>query len=252
MSECIALQPGADWVELRTTEEDWAGAAPGLLGTMLTHMHLIRGFEEAVLELAAEGLVHGPAHSSIGQEGGAAGSIVGLTGADQVNGSHRGHHQFLSKALGYLAPQGLDPDAPFTAGVQTLLPMMLDHVSAGRLSLPRLADLMGTGPARVYGALNKGRLAVGYDGDVTVVDMKRTRTIEDSWIASPCGWTPFAGHRCFGWPVMTVIRGHVAMRENEVLGTPQGRPVLLDVLPPLLATLRERGLQTVPLRPERL
>ncbi|QEZ47970.1 alpha-ketoacid dehydrogenase subunit alpha/beta [Cupriavidus oxalaticus] len=128
MSECIALQPGADWVELRTTEEDWAGAAPGLLGTMLTHMHLIRGFEEAVLELAAEGLVHGPAHSSIGQEGGAAGSIVGLTGADQVNGSHRGHHQFLSKALGYLAPQGLDPDAPFTAGVQTLLQRTLAEI----------------------------------------------------------------------------------------------------------------------------
>ncbi|MFS8979927.1 dehydrogenase E1 component subunit alpha/beta [Cupriavidus necator] len=128
MSECIALQPGADWVELRTTEEDWANADPGLLGTMLTHMHLIRGFEEAVLELAAEGLVHGPAHSSIGQEGGAAGSIVGLTGADQVNGSHRGHHQFLSKALGYLAPQGLDPDAPFSTAVQTLLQRTLAEI----------------------------------------------------------------------------------------------------------------------------
>jgi len=110
-------------------------------------------------------------------------------------------------------------------GVQTIVPMMLDHVSAGRLSLPRLADLMGTGPARVYGALNKGRLAVGYDGDVTVVDMKRTRTIEDSWIVSPCGWTPFAGHRCAGWPTMTIVRGNVVMREDEVLGSPTGRPV---------------------------
>jgi dihydroorotase len=102
---------------------------------------------------------------------------------------------------------------------------MLDHVSAGRLSLPRLADLMGAGPARVYGALNKGRLAVGYDGDVTVVDMKRSRTIEDSWIVSPCGWTPFAGHRCTGWPMMTILRGQVVMREDEVLGAPAGRPV---------------------------
>ena len=110
-------------------------------------------------------------------------------------------------------------------GVQTLVPLMLDHVSAGRLSLPRLADLMGTGPARVYGALNKGRLAVGYDGDVTVVDMKRQRTIEDSWIVSPCGWTPFAGHRCTGWPMMTIVRGNVVMREDEVLGAPVGRPV---------------------------
>lgn len=110
-------------------------------------------------------------------------------------------------------------------GIQTIVPLMLDHVSAGRLSLPRLADLMGTGPARVYGALNKGRLAVGCDGDVTVVDMKRTRTIEESWIVSPCGWTPFAGHRCTGWPMMTIIRGHVVMREDEVLGAPIGRPV---------------------------
>ena len=110
-------------------------------------------------------------------------------------------------------------------GVQTIVPLVLDHVSAGRLSLPRLADLMCAGPARVYGAVKKGRLAVGYDGDVTVVDMKRQRVIEDSWIVSPCGWTPFAGHRCTGWPMMTIVRGNVVMREDEVLGTPIGRPV---------------------------
>ncbi len=110
-------------------------------------------------------------------------------------------------------------------GVQTIVPMMLDHVSAGRLSLSRLADLMCAGPARVYGALNKGRLAAGYDGDFTVVDMRKQRTIEESWIASPCGWTPFAGHRCTGWPVMTVIRGQLAMREDEVVGGPKGAGV---------------------------
>jgi dihydroorotase len=110
-------------------------------------------------------------------------------------------------------------------GVQTIVPLMLDHVSAGRLSLSRLADLMCAGPARVYGVVGKGRLAAGYDGDFTVVDMKRSRTIEESWIVSPCGWTPFAGQRCTGWPVMTVIRGRVAMREDEVLGSPQGAPV---------------------------
>jgi dihydroorotase len=110
-------------------------------------------------------------------------------------------------------------------GVQTLVPLMLDHVSAGRLSLSRLADLMCAGPARVYGVVGKGRLAAGYDGDFTIVDMKRSSTIEDSWIASPCGWTPFAGHRCTGWPVMTIIRGQVAMREDEVQGGPIGAPV---------------------------
>ncbi|PWC28877.1 dihydroorotase [Teichococcus aestuarii] len=110
-------------------------------------------------------------------------------------------------------------------GVQTLVPLMLDHVNAGRLSLGRLVDLMAAGPARVYGAVGKGRLAAGYDADFTIVDMKRARTIEESWIASPCGWTPFAGQRVTGWPVMTVVRGHVAMRDDTALGAPEGRPV---------------------------
>ncbi|MBX6747062.1 MAG: amidohydrolase family protein, partial [Acetobacteraceae bacterium] len=96
---------------------------------------------------------------------------------------------------------------------------------AGRLSLNRLVDLMGAGPARVYGVLGKGRLAAGYDADFTLVDMKKQRTIEESWIVSPCGWTPFAGHRCTGWPVMTIIRGQVAMREDEIIGPPRGAPV---------------------------
>jgi 2-oxoisovalerate dehydrogenase E1 component len=93
------LETGSAWIELSTTDEDWKAASPQLLGTMLAELHLIRAFEETVLELAGEGLVHGPAHSSIGQEGGAVGSIVGLRSTDAVNGSHRGHHQFLAKAL---------------------------------------------------------------------------------------------------------------------------------------------------------
>ncbi|MFM0094617.1 thiamine pyrophosphate-dependent enzyme [Paraburkholderia nemoris] len=128
MSERSLLHPTAEWVELRATDDDWARADPALLGTMLSHLHLIRGFEEAVLELAAEGLVHGPAHSSIGQEGGAVGSIVPLTGTDQINGSHRGHHQFLSKALGYLAPAGIDPHAPFAPAIQNLLQRTLAEI----------------------------------------------------------------------------------------------------------------------------
>jgi len=110
-------------------------------------------------------------------------------------------------------------------GVQTIVPVMLDHVSAGRLSLSRLADLMCAGPARVYGVVGKGRLAAGYDADFTVVDMRRERVIEESWIVAPCGWTPFAGHRCKGWPVMTVVRGRAVMREDEVLGAPAGEAV---------------------------
>lgn len=108
-------------------------------------------------------------------------------------------------------------------GVQTIVPLMLDHVSTGRLSLLRLADLMCAGPARVYGVLGKGRIARGYDADFTLVDMKARRTIEESWIASPCGWSPFVGQSVQGWPVATIIRGRAVMREDEVLGEPQGQ-----------------------------
>jgi dihydroorotase len=102
---------------------------------------------------------------------------------------------------------------------------MLDHVNAGRLSLMRLVDLMAAGPTRVYGLIGKGRLVAGYDADFTLVDMRRRRRIEDGWIASPCGWTPFAGMDVTGWPHATIVRGRVVMRDDEVLGAPSGKLV---------------------------
>lgn len=122
------LQTGSPWIELSTTAQDWEAADPGLLGTMLVELHLIRAFEETVLELAGEGLVHGPAHSSIGQEGGAVGSIVGLRSSDAVNGSHRGHHQFLAKAITHVAGGSIDPVAPITPKIQRVLQQTLAEI----------------------------------------------------------------------------------------------------------------------------
>ena len=115
------LEPAAPWVELVATQDDWDAADPELLRTMLGQLVLVRVFEEYVLELASAGLIHGPAHSSIGQEGGAVGSALALTSADQVNGSHRGHHQFLAKALHHIAPKGLDLGAGISDEVRELL-----------------------------------------------------------------------------------------------------------------------------------
>jgi dihydroorotase len=118
------------------------------------------------------------------------------------------------------------PDCPAgLTGVQTIVPVMLNHVAAGRLPLSRLVDLMCAGPARVYGVVGKGRLAAGYDADFTLVDLKRRQRIEESWIVSPCSWTPFAGMDITGWPVATIIRGRAVMREDELLGSPQGQLV---------------------------
>ncbi|NYE19558.1 alpha-ketoacid dehydrogenase subunit alpha/beta [Microbacterium immunditiarum] len=128
MAERRRLQTGVDWIQLETTPEDWKAADPALLATMLGELHLIRAFEETVLELAAEGLMHGPAHSSIGQEGGAVGSIVGLRSTDAVNGSHRGHHQFLAKVLTHVSGGSLDPATLVTPDVQAVLQRTLAEI----------------------------------------------------------------------------------------------------------------------------
>lgn len=121
MPTITPLEPGSPWVELSTTPRDWKDADPKLLANMLAQMQIIRAFEEAVLELAGEGLVHGPAHSSIGQEGGAVGSALTLRATDAVNGTHRGHHQFLAKALGYVAPNGFELNTLISDDVQHML-----------------------------------------------------------------------------------------------------------------------------------
>ncbi len=111
------------------------------------------------------------------------------------------------------------------AGVQTLVPLMLNHVNIGRLSLQRFVDLTSAGPARLFGIAAKGRMAVGYDADITVVDLKRRETITDKWIASRSGWTPFNGVSVTGWPVGTLIRGRKVMWDGSLIAPAQGERV---------------------------
>ena len=102
-------------------------------------------------------------------------------------------------------------------GVQTLVPLMLDHVNAGRLSLARFVDLTSAGPARLFNIACKGRIAAGYDADFTVVDLKRSETITNKWVASRAGWTPYDGVRVTGWPVGTFVRGRRVMWQGELI-----------------------------------
>lgn len=121
MTDHRDLSQSARWTEIVVTDADWDAAEPELLTSMYAHLVLVRTFEEYVLDLAAAGLVHGPAHSSIGQEGGAVGSVHQLTSEDTVNGSHRGHHQFLAKVLRHVEPKGIDPCLPFSDDVRAVL-----------------------------------------------------------------------------------------------------------------------------------
>jgi dihydroorotase len=113
-------------------------------------------------------------------------------------------------------------------GVQTLVPIMLDHINAGRLSLERFVDLTSAGPKRLFGIANKGRIAVGYDADFTVVDMKRQETITNKQVASRCGWTPYDGKKVQGWPVGTIIRGHRVMWEGQLTAVSRGETVKFE------------------------
>ena len=110
-------------------------------------------------------------------------------------------------------------------GVQTLVPVMLDHVNAGRLSIERFVDLTSHGPQRLFGIRGKGRIAAGYDADFTVVDLKREETITHEQVASRSGWTPYHGKRVKGWPVGTFVRGRRVMWEGDILGEAHGAPV---------------------------
>lgn len=148
-------------------------------------------------------------------------------GVVDVLGSDHAPHTLEEKAKPYPAsPSGM-------TGVQTLVPLMLDHVNAGRLSLARFVDLSSAGPARLFNIACKGRIAAGYDADLTIVDLKRSETISNDWIASRAGWTPYDGLRVTGWPVGTVVRGHRVMWQGELLTPAQGEPVrFLETLTP--------------------
>jgi dihydroorotase len=140
-------------------------------------------------------------------------------GVIDVLGSDHAPHTLEEKAKPYpQSPSGM-------TGVQTLVPIMLDHVAAGRLTLQRFVDLTSAGPARIFGVVGKGRIAAGYDADFTVVDLKRRETIRDSWIASRSGWTPYDGKTVTGWPVGTFVRGRKVMWDGEVTTPSTGAAV---------------------------
>ncbi len=145
-------------------------------------------------------------------------------GVPDVLGSDHAPHTIEEKAKPYpSSPSGMP-------GVQTLLPLLLDHVAKGRTTLARLIDLTSAGPQRVFGLVGKGRIAAGYDADFTVVDLKKQWTVEESWLASRCGWSPFTGDTLTGKPIGTIIRGRKVMWDGQLANAAHGRPVRFEAV----------------------
>jgi dihydroorotase len=143
-------------------------------------------------------------------------------GTADVLGSDHAPHSLEEKKKDWPAsPSGMP-------GVQTLVPLMLNHVNDGKLTLERFVDLTSAGPARVFGMLGKGRLAPGFDADFTVVDLSAKKTITNDWSKSKCGWTPFDGMQVTGWPIATISRGRFVMRDGALQGKPGGQPVRFE------------------------
>jgi dihydroorotase len=141
--------------------------------------------------------------------------------ADILGSDHAPHTREEKEKTYPNTPSGM-------TGVQTLVPLMLDHVNAGRLTLERFVDMTSAGPKRLFGIARKGRVAVGYDADFTIVDLKRRATITNDWIVSKCGWTPYDGVTVTGWPVGTLVRGNVVVWEGELTAPSLGEAVRFE------------------------
>ncbi|HEV7718513.1 MAG TPA: dihydroorotase [Arsenicitalea sp.] len=140
-------------------------------------------------------------------------------GVADILGSDHAPHTREEKQKPYpQSPSGM-------TGVQTLVPVMLDHINNGRMSLERFVDMTSAGPNRLFGLAGKGRVAVGYDADLTIVDLKRQETITDAWVASKAGWTPYDGVKVTGWPVGTIIRGNTVMWQGALVTPAVGQPI---------------------------
>jgi len=181
-----------------------------------TPHHLTLAGPEAYERLGTRAQMNPPVRDTSHRDGIWRGIEQGIV---DVLGSDHAPHTLEEKEKVYPAsPSGM-------TGVQTLVPIMLDHVNAGRLSLQRFVDLTSAGPARLFNIACKGRIAAGYDADLTVVDMKREETITDKWIASRAGWTPYDGVKVKGWPVGTFVRGKRVMWQGEVATPSTGETV---------------------------
>lgn len=185
----------------------------------VTPQHLTLAGEEAYPRLGTLAQMNPPIRSRAHRDG--LWHWLGQ-GVVDILGSDHAPHTLAEKSQPYPAsPSGMP-------GVQTLLAVMLDHVANGRTTLQRVIDLTSAGPQRVFGIAGKGRIAVGYDADFSVVDLKARWTVADDWLASRCGWSPFTGMELTGRAIGTIVRGHRVMWDGALADAAIGEPIRFE------------------------
>jgi len=143
-------------------------------------------------------------------------------GVVDIIGSDHAPHTIEEKNKPY-------PETPSgMPGVQTLLPIMLNHVNEGNLSLFKLCKLISTNPAKLFKVINKGEIKLNNDADLTIIDLNKEVKITNDMMANKSGWTPFNNKKVKGWPIMTIVNGNIVMRDNKLIGTPKGKPLIFD------------------------
>tara|TARA_R110002073_G_scaffold331551_1_gene516432 strand:- start:9306 stop:10634 length:1329 start_codon:yes stop_codon:yes gene_type:complete len=201
-----------------TTEDEMAllAAYKDVATVEVTPQHLTLSAPECYAQLGTYAQMNPPIRDEKERIGLWKALSVGIV---DVLGSDHAPHEKEMKDLPYpQSPSGMP-------GVQTMLPLMLDQVNKGVLSIERLMDLTSAGPARVFNIAGKGRLAVGYDADMTLVDLKKKWTIDEDWLQSKCGWSPFTGRQITGKPVGTIVRGKKVMWYDELADEATGQPI---------------------------
>ncbi len=140
-------------------------------------------------------------------------------GVVDVIGSDHAPHTIEEKARNY-------PDSPSgMTGVQTLLPIMLNFVNKKKLTIFDVVRLLCVNPCKIYDVSNKGEIKVGYDADLTIIDLNKQFIISNDWISSKSKWTPYENQKIKGMPIFTIINGKIVMSENELTSKPNGKVV---------------------------
>ena len=137
---------------------------------------------------------------------------------DTIGSDHAPHLKKNKEKIYPNTPSGMP-------GVQTILPIMLNHMNDGKIKLNQIIKFLCENPVKIFGIKNKGYIKKDFDADFTIVDLNKVIEIKNENIESKCGWSPYNGHKFKGTPIYTIIGGEIKMQDGKIIGEPTGKPL---------------------------